>query len=589
MKSLHRFSLLLLLLLVGGLGVYAQPTGDAKPDEKSRELVSLGKKYYKNAAWVDAAVTFELVTQRPYNELTSYAWYMVGLSYFNKGDKEKAEVNFSKLIKEFPQSKYVEEAQYHRAILLLDSPHRNDRERGLDQLFTILDRSTNRDLKVDTENTIRFYLFNKFDLEFLTLYKVFVKEQYRLMFTEAICRQLDLRGDGSRIAAEIKELQSKGGSPSAYLNGLTAKYASGKVMSSSRLNIAIFLTFHSEGADSASVVPSKGLNAVEMYEGMLVALDSIAPTLNKEINVRVFDTRGDTVRVRQQLDSLVRFGPDIIIGDIRTSIATQISNWAEKRKVVHIIPRNPLNELITAKKYTFLAHPSLATHGRAMAEHMVKQGNVKSVVVFNDKTFYSEKMSQAFLEGAKAAGATAQEKVISKEPGRVKSEASIEAKNIKTAGIQGVYVPISNEESAGMIISYLNYHSATPALAGGPDWEAFNVIDGELKSSFGLKYSTLYYEKNDSVAFDRFAEAYAERYEMDPTMNAVMGYDIMAWILEVGRGMNTTNDPATAIHKAQPYQGIHQDFYFGDKQDNQRLNIVQFDHGRIHKVNAERP
>lgn len=585
MKRLQHAVLWALLLCLGGIA-QAQ---SLKPDEKARDLIRLARQEYATKAYADAGQHFEVAAQRPEHDLSSYAYYMAGLCYFYQGDFAKADVAFSNLIKTYPKSKYVEEAKFHQAFRFLDSPNRLDQEKALDMLYKILNESGSRSLREDAENTLRFYAFNKLDPALLRDYRAFVTKDQELTLVEAYCYRLDKKSDAPRLMAELKDYQAKGGKLSPYLQGLQGKYESTRVVASDRLNIAIFLSFQTEGADSMSIVPAKGLAAVEMYEGMMLALDSIGPRLGKEINISTFDTRGDTIRVRRQLDSLAKFGPDIILGDIRTSVATQISAWAEKNKVAHIIPRNPLNDLITSKKYVFLAHPSLSTHGSQMANYLVESAGLKSFVVFNDKTFYSEKMSAAFIEAAKKGGASVSEKVISKESGKVKSEASIEAKNIKTNGTQGVYVPISNEESAGMIISYLNYHSAKPVLAGGPDWEAFNVIDGELKSSFQLKYSTLYHDKNDSTAFERFSSLYYDRFSTEPTVNAVMGYDIMAWLLEVGKTIGPQNDPVTAIHKAPAYHGIHQDFYFGDAQDNQRLNIVQFNRGRIDKVNGNQP
>lgn len=586
MKQLRHAGILLALLLASLSNAWAQ---SLKPDEKARELIRVARQQYSAKAYGDAGQSFEVAAQRPEHDLSSYAYYMAGLCYFQNGDLGKADAAFANLIKTYPKSKYVEEAKFHQSFRFLDSPNRLDQEKGLDILFKLLNESASRSLKTEAENAVRFYAFNKLDPALVRDYRSFVTKEQQVLLTEAYCYRLDQKSDAPRLMAELKDFEAKGGKLSRYLEDLRAKYQSTRVSAADRLNIAIFLSFQTEGADSMSIVPAKGLAALEMYEGMILALDSIGPRLGKEINISTFDTRGDTIRVRRQLDSLAKFGPDIIIGDIRTSVAGQISAWAETNKVVHIIPRNPLNDLISGKKYTFLAHPSLSTHGRVMAEYLIKHDNIKSWVVFNDKTFYAEKMSEAFVAGAKAAGASVSEKVISKEPGKVKGEASIEAKNIKTMGVQGVYVPISNEESAGMIISYLNYHSAKPVLAGGPDWEAFSVIDAELKSSFALKYSTLYFDKNDSIAFERFSESYYERFSTEPSSNAVMGYDVMAWVLEVGKTIGPQNDPASAIHKAEAFHGIHQDIYFGGAQDNQRLNIVQFNRGRIDKVNGNQP
>lgn len=578
-----RHILLLGILLLGFLA-QAQP----KADEKTRELVSLGKKQYFNSQWKDAANSFELATQRPVNDLSSFAWYMSAMSYFNMGSLEQAEVSFAKFSKEYPDSKYLEEVQYHRALILLQSTHTNDRDKGLDQMFTLLSRSSSKDLKASADNSIRHFLFNVYEPSYLNIYRVFAKDEYKVVFTEALCANFDKKGEGQKALEEIKKWEASGGASSPYLNALKAKLQSGRQVSSSRLNIAVCLTFHGESADTARYLPSKSKSAIEMLEGMMMALDSLGPGLRKEINVKAFDTRGDSNYTKTALiDSLSRFNPDIIIGDVRTGVAMVISAWAERNKVLHIIPRNPLNDLISGKKYTFLAHPSLASHGAGLANYMVKEQGKRTVTIYNDRTFYSEKLSQAFAEAAKANGATVTEKIISKEPAKVKGEASLAAQAIKSNGTDLVYVPISNEESAGMIISYLNFHSAKPTVVGGPDWETFNIIDSQLKTSFQLKYSTMFFDKNDSLACQNLKFTCSDTYFYEPSSSTIIGYDIMAWVLQIGKTISAYPDPAMAVHKAESYHGIHQDIYFGDKQDNQKVNIVQFTKGRIDKVNHD--
>ena len=102
MKQLYQFILAAFFLTVTA-NLQAQP--GAPIDERARELVSLGKKHFKSSKYLDASLTFELATQRPYNRLTTLAWYMTGLSYYKLGEQDKATEAFNRLLKDYPQTR----------------------------------------------------------------------------------------------------------------------------------------------------------------------------------------------------------------------------------------------------------------------------------------------------------------------------------------------------------------------------------------------------------------------------------------------------------------------------------------------------
>jgi ABC-type branched-subunit amino acid transport system substrate-binding protein len=469
---------------------------------------------------------------------------------------------------------------------MLESPHTNDRERGLDEMFKLLDNSFNSKLRADVEQTTRHFLSEVFEPSFLDLYLVFAEASYEPWVMEGLCLQYERKGEGYKILDRLKAYEAKGSQMTPLLSSLKAKYASGKVTYSDRLNVAVFLSFNLQCADTARTLPAKSEKSVEMLEGMMLALDSMGSRMNKRINVSAFDTRGDTTLITGLLDSLVRFQPDVIIGDIKSGLATAISDWAEKNKVVHLIPRNPLNTLISNKKYTFLIHPSLQAHGSQMARYLVDVESKHRFVVFNDHTFFAEKFATAFKnELADEPGITVTEKIIPPRYSDLQSKLGAELRGMKGQEPDAIYVPLSNEESAGLIISKLNYDGIKTEVVGGPDWEVFTVIDQELKSSYKLKYSSFYYESNDSTGFDALNYLCLQEYAYRPSNYTVQGFDIMSWLLTVTKTVGPTQSLVEAIHKAPPFHGISQDFYFGDRQDNQKINILLYNNGRLDKVN----
>ena len=586
MRSLATKLTLTLLLFGLGLGLQAQPSGKPGKDNRAEDLVNLGKRYFKTKNYLDAAITFDLASQRPYNQVTTYSYFMSGLSYFNLGEMEKAIKSFAVIEKDYLKSKFREDATYHHSLALMQSDRVTERENGLDRLFRLMEHTRNASIRNSSERQIREFLFNKTDVSFLDLNVKFAPEAYVSWFVEAACFQLDKAGDGFKSLERINTYEANGGVLSNYLADLKSKYESGRILNPGRMNIAIFLSLNLQTLDTAQAVPRKSLWATEMLEGMMIALDSIGGKMNKQINVRIFDTRGDTGMVRSQVDSLNEFNPDIIVGDIRSAIARPISNWAEQHKVLHIIPRNPLMTLVNKKRYTFLAHPALETHGAQMALHAYHKENKRNFLIFNDHSYVSERFAMAFKETLDSLdGVTIEEREVAKVYADNRKSIPAFVKGLKFRNFDVIYIPLSSEESAGLIISQLNYHRIEIPVMGGPDWEIFNVIDPELKTKYELKYSTFYYEKNDSMMFDSLTVACLKDYYYKPSNYTIQGFDIMSYILELGRSMNGMVDPGELVRQAPVFHGIHQDFFYGGEQNNQNVNIILFQDGRTEKIN----
>ena len=280
MKNIYLKFALAGVLLLSAFALPAQPT---KPgvDERARDLVALGRRYYKGKKWLDAAVTFDLATQRPFNDLTTYSMYMAGVSYYRMGEPQKALDNFDALLQDHPQCKYKGEVRYHKGLILLGSESTNDREKGLDEMYKILEETRDGTLKTDVERSVRDFLFNACDESLLSLYQKFAPVEYAAWYVEAQSYRLDQRMEGYKVLEKIKEWEESGHLLTDYLQQLKSKYVSGRVSNPNRLNVAIFLSFHLERMDTATSVPKRSAWALEMFEGMKIALDTIGDRLDK--------------------------------------------------------------------------------------------------------------------------------------------------------------------------------------------------------------------------------------------------------------------------------------------------------------------
>jgi hypothetical protein len=347
----------------------------------------------------------------------------------------------------------------------------------------------------------------------------------------------------------------------------------------------VVLAWNLHQTDTAMGVPKASRRALEMYEGMLLALDSLDERTGRQVLVKVFDNRGDTLTTRKLLTELEEFHPDAVLTESTTSPAQILAAWGEKNGVVTFIPKNPLEDLVQKRQYAFLVNPSLSTHGRVLAEFAMKQDHRTRMGHFTDKTLMCKRFCNGWKAACDSAGHASTEYEICPNyrdcPTQGGSKASAASSN------DAVFLPLGSEEHLGIILSAFYRSSAknTLNIYGHPDWEQFNALDSELKTDLRLTYSTFYYDKNDSLSFEAFRYQTILEYNCAPTQNMVVGYDMMAYLLTVAKDAGSTVPLADAIRRAPVYHGLHQDFFYNGKQDNQRPTLLRYENGTLIKLN----
>jgi len=90
-----------------------------KEDKKAVELYLEGERLFKATNYIRAQEKFQEIAARKFNLHTTPALYMTGMCVFYQGQYETALDKFQELITTYPQSIYVEEANFHKGLILL--------------------------------------------------------------------------------------------------------------------------------------------------------------------------------------------------------------------------------------------------------------------------------------------------------------------------------------------------------------------------------------------------------------------------------------------------------------------------------------
>lgn len=585
-----------LLLLLGSGYITALAQQALPKNEDAIQLLYEGKQALNQKRYSHALSLFEQAANFPFNRSTTTAIYLAGIASMYQGNTDKAQRYFHHLIQAYPRSRYVEEARYHRALMLLRSDWEDRRRAGLSELIYLIDNAYSISIVRDALDAVRHYLFYQASTSYLErLYEV-LADHHRLMLAEALCYRKVVSGEKEQAELFYEQYLREEGEDSPFLqqlfqhNTLTPTHAApGKV----HIAIALPLYLDDYLIKYAEDIPQKTKPWLEFYEGFQMGVEQYSRGAAKEYYLRVIDTRRDSATIVQNLYQLDAFRPDIVVGDIFNQSSAYISEWAESRGVPQIVPMSPTFE-VKHKSHTFLAHPSLETRATRMAEFARDVLQLKTVAVWSDQKRHSETFARAFAATFDTLGGEVLwvrvDSIYDRGPdeGGAKYEIPDSLFRLRLQQVEGMYVPIGNEAICGLILSQLAALDWNVKVMGTSHWKSYKRIDRELKEKYGLIFTSSSSYNPALAAYREFYTQYLKEYDYPPSDFCLQGFDLGMYIAKVmdlydySWGM-----PLSAYIRTQSYyEGIHIHYYWGGSQSNQFVNINEYHPAGIRKLNT---
>jgi len=565
--------------------VYAQtPIPD---DPKAKELLDLGKKYLRTGNAEEAALTLEQVDKTKFNTRSTAAIYLSGIAWLEAGNKDKALSKFNRILNYYSESRYVNEARYHKALLLMNGL--DTREFGLKMMMDASDQSKDRTLQGLAKDAISKYLYYEADIPFLVYYLKVVRESYKNLVAEALAWQYLQAKQFAEIMPLLNKVDSTGKRLSPRLKAIQEKCAGLKnqeIPTAQKLSIAILMPFFANEQDSANPVSSRSLVSTEFLEGMQMAVQNQKMPFPLELELVAFDVRRDSALTRKILNQEFAKNPvDVIVGSYFNNESRVIADWCEQNKIVHIVPYSPETYLGKDKKYVHLASPSLNTHARKLADYAVNLQGYKKIAVFSSDERITKLLAEEFVAKATALKAETLVKKYSINGDKAQTQIPDLVKQLSGQNFDAVYIPDGNEEIAGMILSNLKLNRLQMAILGSPEFRNFRAIDKELMDNFLILFSDAVYEMNKPEESEVLVRAYAEEYNQRLTLNVMRGYDLMNWLMQLATQADTKSDTKESwIKKKEPFRGINQNFRFENYPDNQAVFILRMEGRTIGKA-----
>lgn len=567
--------------------------GTISLDSSAESLIASGKRLLRSKNYAEAMDKFEMAWDRDFHRSSTAALFLSGLSAYYAGFDKIAQERFDVLVRKYPKSKYVDDAHYHMALVLAGKNDPALRLKGLNEMVRLSERSRTEQIRTQSQKQIEHILFEKIPLKELESEYENVSGKLATPWTEALTYRL-IRADRREEATQIhSSYLGNNGSPTPFLEKLFPEDASFVEVPSriepQMFRIALVLPlYYNRSLSYYNKVPSESQRGIEFYEGFQLAVEELGPTTGKEVYLKTFDTQRDTFLTKGVLAKLDYLQPDVVVGEIYNTQSRIISDWAEAKRIPQIIPLSPTADLVDQKKYTFLAHPAVKTHGARMAEYAWNDLSLTHVSVFTDQSPGTQPLAEGFMETFLELGGSVDtmmfhpnyEYAIEQIPDLVDSIPDYET------GV-GVYIPLmNNEESAGLIVNLVKQRSKDVVMMGSPHFRSrYNTLSRDTKEGFQLLFTTSHLHNPESPEYRKLYNQYLKKYSYPPSDNVIQGYDLGQYLMQLVKLYNPSPFTLDTYFRNNPnFEGIHLDYRFDSQQSNQHVNIGQYTEEGLIKV-----
>ena len=279
---------------------------------------------------------------------------------------------------------------------------------------------------------------------------------------------------------------------------------------------------------------------IEFYEGILLALQE---TKNQglSVNLSVFDTENDSLKVKNIMASLNYPDVDLIIGPVYSGNVKIASEYASNHHINLISPLSKNLSLLNNNPFVFQAVPSINAETDKVSEILRKHHDNTNIILIHDGSENQLKIINRFKENFtlydtlklltdtsvfKIIRYDSDIKMMGKEQNKINHALKRNFNNI-------VYIPSDNEVFVTQIIDkfYAADDSMHIEIIGSDNWINFQNINSATLNKLSFNFISPFYVDYNSSDVKNFIKTYRITYETEPSYFVFQAYDITCYFL----------------------------------------------------------
>ena len=489
-------SIALLFLLHGAM---------AQQDYASRFF--LGKQYLeegnKNLAM---EILLPIANNDPDNEFKEQAGYLYSVASIQDSLFFQARQMLLQITTRYSNWNRIDEAQY---LLLICYFHSEQPSLALE----IAEKITEEKIKLESNNVKHFYLNSYDDMALLQqLYNQFPNDEI-VAFRYAQLLEKNARSEDEIVLLE--SLVDVFGFNEELLNRNT----SDKKVFKDAYNISVFLPFKYPTVKS-KIQYEKNKFAYEYYFGLLQAVDTLK-TLGINLNVRAFDTRGDTFVLKALLNQRVVTESDLIIGPLYPELSEIMLEYGKKNKIIVVNPFAQNESYLEENPYAFLFQTTLQHISRLQAQFALDsllEDTAAHNIIVMDKTSIDTIMAAIIFNYLRISDRSVDTILVFD---RIKPEQFLDifGDSSHIEDFSNMFITSSNRVIIGRIISAVESGNSNVNILGQSRWLEYDNIDlSQLERRHVyfpfpefVNFENPYYHKwRKSYTYDHLPDFYSE-------------------------------------------------------------------------------
>lgn len=348
------------------------------------------------------------------------------------------------------------------------------------------------------------------------------------------------------------------------------------------LCITLLLPFNTDEIDSVkfakntrTAIPSKSYAAIEFYEGVLLAIDSLKQ-LGLNLKLQVYDAPNDSANIAEVLKQSAIKNSDLIIGPFHNVPAAMVAAYCKKNQILNCIPYAQQNKLLLGNSYAIKVSASSGTQVEAIADFIGKRYKKENIVLLHNGLLKEKSSVEVFKEKAKPLlGKDSLVEVIFKTSGAKGLQAKL-----STTGNNIIFIPSNDQAFVTSLVNSLRIikKDYQITLFGMESWISFDNLDINTIQDLQLNIPSSGYVNFSSATCLSMMKKYRSKFKTDPTKYAFQGYDCGLYFLqELMKAPKSFSDHLIA----HPYNGLQNNFKFVETAvesglENRAVFILQY-------------
>lgn len=343
-----------------------------------------------------------------------------------------------------------------------------------------------------------------------------------------------------------------------------------KMVLKDRYQIAVVLPFAAGKRWGGEVHPSS-LRALEFYEGMKLALDSLQLE-GMKLDVHVFDTRADVAQMKSLLELKTLQQADLIIGPLTRSNSLLLNEHGKRYGIPILSPFNPRDDLNEAGHEAFFqASPPFERYSKKIVEHCLYNRTARKNILILASPTAADSARVQQLQRAFNRHPYSSMHSISVHYSSSQTNFSIRNIRDRFSKVDSNMVIVPSYKEEGFIYAVLRelstlkdsekrYRNYPVRVYGLPQWMAYEKVEYKYYEDLDLHVANDYYVNSKSKKVQAFEQHYFDTYGMPPREYGYMGFDMTLFFGRLLQEFGSNFRHFLQYHKPRSY--FHTKFRF---------------------------